>query len=342
MKQATLYGIKDIRIEDVPAPEPGPGEALVRVKAVGVCGSDVHYYLEGRIGDQVVTEPMPVGHEFMGVVEDTGADYEGPPKGARVAIEPGVSCGECDNCRNGRPNLCPNVIFYGTPPVHGSFREYVTHPGGLLFPLPDEVSDAAGALLEPLGIALYAVWRVGVELGDVVVVLGSGPIGLLTAACAKAAGASRTIMTDILPYRMEFAKTYVADEVLDGNDDVPGRVAGLTGGKGAGVVFECAGKPETVVQCATTAGIGGRVGLVGIPEEDEVPLPIHHCRRRELTLQNVRRSRFTGPPGIELVARGRIDLDALATHSFPLEKTADALQLAADYADGVIKAVVTV
>ena len=341
MKQATLYGFKDIRIEDVEVPEPGPGEALVRVKAVGVCGSDVHYYLEGRIGYQVVEEPMPIGHEFMGVVEKTGPDYEGPPEGTRITVEPGISCGECENCQHGRPNLCANVIFYGTPPVHGALKEYVTHPGSLLFALPDNVSDAAGALLEPLGIALYAVWRTGLELGDDVLVLGSGPIGLLTAACAKAAGASRVVMTDVLPYRMDFAKSYIADEVFDGNSGVPDEVMKLTGGKGVDVVFECAGKPETVSQSIMTAAIGARVGLVGIPEEDEVPIPIHYARRKELTLQNVRRSRFTLPKGIELIEKNLVDLDALATHFFSLEETAKAMDLVAGYEDGVIKAVVT-
>lgn len=342
MKQATLYGKRDIRIEEVDIPEPGPGEALLKVKAVGICGSDVHYYLEGRIGYQVIESPMPVGHEFMAVVKKAGPGYEGPPEGTRVAVEPGINCGECDNCRHGRPNLCPNVIFYGTPPIDGCLKEYVTHPGNLLFALPDKISDAAGALLEPLGIALYAVWRTGVELGDEALVLGAGPIGLLTAACAKAAGASRIIMTEILPYRMEFAKSYIADEVLEGREGVGEAVMRLTGGRGAGVVLNCASARETFAQSIMAAAIGGRVGIVGIPEEDEVAIPVHYARRKELTLQNVRRSRFTLPRGIELIEKGLVDLDPLATHFFSLEETAEAMDLVAGYRDGVIKAVVAV
>lgn len=341
MRQATLYGIRDLRIEDAPPPAPAAGEALVRVTAVAICGSDVHYYQHGRIGDQVLSAPMPLGHEFTGIVEAAGHDYSGPRPGTRVAVEPGIHCGRCTQCRLGRPNLCPHVRFYGTPPVPGALREFVVHPGELLFALPSEVSDAAGALLEPLGIALYAVRQVGVTLGDTVLVLGAGPIGLLTAACARAAGAGRIIMTELLAYRIEFASRYVADAVLDGSKDVAAEVMRRTTGRGADVVFECAGKPETVQQAVLAAAIGGRVGLVGIPETDEVPLAIHHARRRELALQNVRRSRFTLSQSIELVRRGSIRLDALATHFFALERTAEALELVAAYADGVIKAVVT-
>ncbi len=208
MKAAILHGLRDVRIEESPDPEPEAGEVLLRVKAVGVCGSDVHYYARGRIGNQVVKEPQSVGHEFMGVIERLGAGVEGVEPGTRVAVEPGINCRACRMCVEGTPNLCPNVIFYGTPPVEGAFQEYVTHPAHLVFPLPENVSDIEGALLEPLGIGLHAVTVAGIELGDRIAIFGSGPIGLSVALAARASGATQVYMTDVLPYRCEFAESF--------------------------------------------------------------------------------------------------------------------------------------
>jgi len=197
-RAARLHGIRDLRLENLPRPTPGPGEVLLEVASVGVCGSDVHYYLEGRIGDQVVTAPIIMGHEFSAWVVDLGEGVEDLEIGQLVAVEPAISCGECEPCQHGHPNLCPDVRFCGTPPVDGVFAEYTVMPARNCFPLPQGFSPAEGALLEPLGIAIHAVDLAHLKLGYTVAVLGAGPIGLLIAAVAKASGASAIYMTEPL------------------------------------------------------------------------------------------------------------------------------------------------
>lgn len=343
MKAAVLRGLRKIEIEDVPEPRPGPGEVKVRVRSVGVCGSDVHYYIDGRIGDQVVRGPQIVGHEFGGVVEELGPGVTDIAPGTRVAVEPSMNCGKCYWCERGLTNICPNVKFYGTPPVQGSFCEHVCHPRRLVFPVPDEMSDDEAAMLEPLGVAIHAVQRARVEAADTVAVLGSGPIGLLTLQVAKASGASRIFATDIRPYRLEFAGRLGAEAVANPEEtDVAEWIKGLTGGMGVDVIFECAGEPSTVEECVAGVRIGGRVGLVGIPRVDSVSFDPHTARRRELDILNVRRSRFAVEPGIELVRRKQVDAGSLVTHTFPLDKVGEALELVHNYADGVVKAVVRV
>ncbi len=341
MKAAILHGLRDVRIEERPDPEPGTGEVLVRVKAVGVCGSDVHYYARGRIGNQIVKEPQSVGHEFMGVVERAGEGVRGIEPGARVAIEPGINCRACRLCDEGRPNLCQKVIFYGTPPVEGAFQEYVTHPARLVFPLPENVSDIEGALLEPLGIGIHAVGIAGIETGDRIAIFGSGPIGLSVALAARASGATGIYMTDVLDYRCEFANRFVADGVANPRQrDVVAWLKGLTGGEGVDVTFECAGQQECVEQCISAVRVGGRTALVGIPVGDRYDFDTHVARRKELALRHVRRSCFTVERGLRLLASGQVRLKDMATHTFPFERVKDAFETVDNHADGVVKAVV--
>jgi len=346
MKAAVLYGIKDVRTEDRPLPEPGPGEALVKVTAVGVCGSDVHYYIDGRIGDQIVTKPQTVGHEVAGRVERLGPDTECDlAPGDLVAIEPGVSCGECEHCREGKPNTCPNVVFYGTPPVDGAYQEYLAHPVEYLFKCPEGVSDEAAAMTEPLGIGLHAEHIGGIGPGDSVAVLGSGTIGLCTMMAARTAGAARILVTDLLENRLELARKLGATDtfVAEAGSSAKGTewAKEVTGGRGVDVVFECAGEVETMRQALDVARIGGRAVLVGITTEDDVPLQIHIARRKELEMFNVRRARFTIPRSLELISQGRIDVESLVTHRFGLDELAKALDLVHQKADGVIKAMIT-
>ncbi|NMB90377.1 MAG: alcohol dehydrogenase catalytic domain-containing protein, partial [Chloroflexi bacterium] len=269
MQAATLYGIRDVRLEQRPVPTPGPGEALLRILSVGVCGSDVHYYLEGRIGHQVVSAPIIMGHEFSAYVTALGPGVEGLDVGDLVAVEPGISCGECEMCQLGHPNLCPHVRFCGTPPVDGVFAEYAVMPARNCFRLPAAITPPEGALLEPLGIAIHAVNLAHLRPGDRVAVLGAGPIGLLCAAVARAAGASAVYASEPLAYRREFARRYAATEVYDpSRQDVVAEVLSATSGRGVDVVFEAAGADETPQQAAGMVRTGGKILLAGIPASD--------------------------------------------------------------------------
>jgi L-iditol 2-dehydrogenase len=343
MRVSRLHGIRDLRLEDLPRPTPGPGEVLLQVASVGVCGSDVHYYLEGRIGDAVVREPLILGHEFSARVAANPGGSEGLEIGQLVTVDPGISCGRCEPCRQGHPNLCPNVRFCGTPPVDGVFAEYTVMPAANCFPLPDRFSAVEGALLEPLGIAIHSVDLAHLRPGQTVAVLGAGPIGLLIAAVAKAAGASEIYMSEPLTHRRQFAVGYAADAALDPNEaDVVAEILHLTGGRGVDVAFEAAGAPETPQQSAAVTCIGGKVILAGIPADDTLTLNAGTVRHKGLTIKLVRRMKHTYPRAIRLVQTGRVDVKSLATHLFPLERISEAFEMVAGYQDGVLRAVVQV
>src|SRR5918992_5461620 len=213
-RAAVMHGTHDVRLEDVPVPQPGPKEVLVEIRAVGVCGSDVHYYEEGRIGSFVVDEPLILGHESMGTVVALGKGATKHEVGERVALEPGVPDMTCRECRAGRYNLCPNVRFFATPPIDGAFANYVAIHEDFAFTLPDSVSDEAGALMEPLSVGVWACQKANVSAGDRVLVTGAGPIGLLAAQCARAFGATQITVTDVNPHRLEMASRTAATRVV--------------------------------------------------------------------------------------------------------------------------------
>jgi L-iditol 2-dehydrogenase len=341
MRASRLHGIRDLRLEELPCPRPGDGEVLLRVASVGVCGSDVHYYLSGRIGSQVVTDPIIMGHEFSAWVAGLGASVEGLEVGQLVTVEPGISCRTCELCLTGHPNLCPNVRFCGTPPIDGVFAEYTVVPAENCFSLPEAVTPGEGAMLEPLGIGIHAVDLAHLRAGHTVGVLGAGPIGLLIAAVARASGASPIYMTEPLAYRREFALEYVADAVFDpGSEDMVAEIHRLTGGRGLDAVFEAAGAPETPQQAAEIVRIGGRVIVAGIPEDDRMILNASTIRRKGLTVKMVRRMKHTYPRAIRLVQMGSVDLKSIMTHRFPVEEIADAFEMVASYRDGVLRAVI--
>jgi L-iditol 2-dehydrogenase len=343
VKAAVLKGIRKVAIEERPVPEPGRGQVRIRITTVGVCGSDVHYYVQGKIGDQVIKGDHIPGHEFAGVIDKLGLGVNGPAVGTRVAVEPSINCGTCEQCQTGHPNQCPHVVFYGTPPVQGAYTEYVCHPAHLVFPVPDDVSDDDAAMLEPLGIGIHTVRRVRVDLGDTVAVFGCGPIGLVTLMSARAAGASRLIATDLIPGRLELARKLGADEVLAAKDaDAVAWAMGLTHRRGVDAAFDCAGEQETVDNAMSCARIGGRVGLVGIPRVDRISYDPHKARRKELDVMNIRRSRFTVEAGLAMAKAKQIDLKQMVTHAFPLARIKEAFDLVDSYADGVVKAVIRV
>jgi len=341
MRAAVLHGVRDIRLEDWPRPAPGPGEVLLEIASVGVCGSDVHYYVEGRIGDQVVTEPILMGHEFSARVAGLGAGVEGLETGQLVAVEPAIPCGVCEPCQHGHPNLCPDVRFCGTPPVDGVFAEYAVMPAENCFLLPEGFDLAEGAMLEPLGIAIHAVGLAHLKPGQTVAVLGAGPIGLLTAAVAQASGAGEVTVTEPLAYRRQLAMGYVADAALNPDEaDVVAEVMRLTGGRGVDVAFEAAGAPETPDQAARLVRLGGQVVVIGIPVEDRMMMTASTARKKGLTIKLVRRMKHTYPRAIRMVQTGMVDVLPLVTHTFPLERIAEAFEMAAGYEDGVIKAMI--
>ena len=341
MKAAVLHGIGDVRIERRPVPRPKTGEALIRVRAVGVCGSEIHYYREGRIGDAVVKKPIVPGHEFAGEIAALGRGVKGLKVGQRVAVEPGAPCWECEPCRQGNYHTCRSMIFCGKPPDDGAYQEYVAWPGRLCFAIPRNVSFADGAMIEPAAVGFQAVKVAPVQLGDTVLVIGCGSIGLVTIQAAVLSGAGRVIATDILDYRLKVAKQVGADVVLNPKRvDVVKTVVELTNGRGVDVAYEAFGSEETFQQAIDASRPGGRVGLIGIPADDAQALNLHDARHKETHIQMVRRFVHLYPRVIEMLARRRLSLKYLVTHRFRLERVEEAFQLVQGYGDGVIKALI--
>jgi L-iditol 2-dehydrogenase len=324
MQVARIHGAGDVRLHEEALPTPRDGEALVKVTAVGVCGSDVHWFREGHIGGDRIETPLVLGHECAGVIEG------GTRRGERVAIDPAQPCGRCQDCEEGNPNLCAALRFAGHAPQDGALCGYVAWPAHCLVPLPAALSDVEGALLEPLGVAMYAVELGAVGPGMSVGVFGAGPIGLLVLQIAGVAGAARLFATDRgdVPHRLAAARALgaTAFAVRDGGeaDDI----LAATGGRGVDVAFEAAGDPEAVEAAVAAVKPGGRVVLVGIPSEDRIAFTASVARRKDLLIRVAHRMKHTYPRAIRLVESGRVDLRSLATHRFPLAEVARAFAVA--------------
>jgi len=310
MRVARLYGVRDIRVSDEPAPPAGPDESLVRVTAVGLCGSDLHWYTEAGIGDARLDQPLAVGHEMAGVIEG------GPRHGERVAIDPAIPCGRCEMCLRGHPNLCPSIRFAGHGKLDGGLRELMPWPTARLHTLPDTLSDADGAMLEPLGVALHALDLGHLRLGMTVGVFGCGPIGLLLVQLARLMGARAVYATEPLPHRQRAAEAYGASIVDD--------PAGLD----VDVAFEVAGTDPAVETAMVAAGPGARVVLAGIPDGDSTTFPASVARRKGLTIAMVRRMKDTYPRAIDLVRRGVVDVSTVVSARYPLDAAAEAFEAA--------------
>jgi L-iditol 2-dehydrogenase len=323
---AVLHEPGDIRIEERPMPEPGPREVLVEVTSVGVCGSDVHYYEHGRIGSHVVRAPLVLGHESAGRVVALGEGASKHAEGDRVTLEPGVPCGRCRECRAGRYNLCPDVVFFGTPPVDGAFARYVTIHEDFAFALPESLSDDVGALMEPLSVGIWACRKAGVSAGDRVLVTGAGPIGLLAMQVALAFGATQVEISDVNERRLELARRTGATRALRAGEDEPAE---------ADALIECSGHPAALqagIAALRPAGTAVLVGM-GPGESGEVPLAL--IQGRELWVTGTFRYANTYPTAIALAATGRVDLDAIITGHFGLEDTETALRAGRDDPDSV-------
>ncbi|MCU1604524.1 MAG: Alcohol dehydrogenase GroES domain protein [Modestobacter sp.] len=319
MRAAVLHGPGDVAIEERPVPRPGPGEVVVRIRSVGVCGSDTHYYDHGRIGSFVVEAPLVLGHEAAGEVAGVGPGVTRLVVGQRVSIEPGVPDMSCRQCLAGRYNLCPNMRFFATPPVDGAFAEYVVVHEAFAHPVPDSIGDDAAALLEPLSVGVWACMKGHVTAGSRVLVTGAGPIGLVAVQTALAFGATEVIVSDVNPARLALAGELGATETVDARET---SVADLD--RPPEVLLECSGHPPAISEAIRALDRAGRAVLVGMGG-DEVPLPLSVVQERELELTGTFRYAGTWPTAIALVASGRVDLDRLVTGTYRLDQAEEAL-----------------
>jgi len=341
MRAAVLYGPRDLRIEDVPVPSLGERDVLVDVKAVGICGSDVHYYRTGRIGQFVVREPMILGHETAGIVSAVGSQVKKVRVGDRVAIEPGIPCRECEWCKTGAYNLCPDVRFHATPPVDGSLCDHVAVPEDFVTPVPDSVSYEVAALFEPLSVAIHACRRGNVQPGKSVLIAGAGPIGLITLMTAHAFGAATVFVTDTRPHRLQRAAELGATAAFNPLEtNVDEAVLEKTAGRGVDVAIECAGAEGALVSCLKSTCRGGTVVIVGLGEQDLYSLPMGHVASKELTIKGIFRYVYTYPAARELLTAGRVDLERVITHRFPFKDVERGIQYAENGTDGAIKVII--
>lgn len=317
MRVARLHGPRDLRLSDEPMPEVPAGWSRVRVTAVGLCGSDLHWYTEGEIGDSRLTSPLVAGHEFAGVIDD------GPRAGEPVAVDPAIACGNCSTCRSGHRHLCPQVAFAGHGTNDGALREYLAWPSELLHPLPTPLTSVDGAMLEPLGVAVHAIDLGHVRLGSSVAVVGCGPIGLLLLQAVRAAGATTVIAVEPLVHRREAARRLGADVVL-----TPGE-SDESGPPHVDAAFEIAGSDAAVATAMALVRPGGRVVLAGIPDGGRTSFPAALARRKGLTIAMSRRMAEVYPRATSLVTQGLVDVASVVTERFPLEQVGAAFETAA-------------
>ena len=344
MKAAFLTGLRQIAIRETARPEiTDPCSVLLRVGTVGVCGSDVHFYATGRIGSQVVKYPGRTGHECAGTVVETGKEVKRLKEGQRVAIDPLIACGKCDQCRAGREHTCRHQSFLGSAGQSpGALAEYLVMPENSCYAIPEAMTLVQAAAVEPLAIGVYAQRLAGMEPGVKIAILGSGPIGLCVLLASRATCDAKIYVTDLLDERLIAARRCGADWA--GNARKIDVVRALLAEEPLGVdyVFECAGKQETLDQAVEMLKPGGTILIVGIPETERVSFNVHELRRKEIRLQNVRRQNQCTATAIRLVSTGAVNVDQLVTHHFPLVETQRAFDLVADYREGVVKAMIHV
>lgn len=321
---AWLLGVKNLQIQPYHLPPLGPQDVKVRIKAVGICGSDVHHYNHMRCAHFVVKKPMIIGHECAGFIEEVGSEVKTLEVGDRVALEPGISCQSCHLCKNGRYNLCPQMKFFGSPPTNGSLANQVVHPARLCFKLPEAVSLEEGAMCEPLSVGIHACRRANVGPGTNVLIIGAGPIGLVTMLAARAFGASKIVMVDIDDLRLSFAKDLGADEIIKGSpsiEDIGEEVLCIHKAMTScvDVSFDCVGFTKTMTIALNATRSGGKVCLVGLGQS-EMAIPIMAAATtREVDVIGIFRYRNTWPLCIELLRSGKIDVKKLITHRFKFD-----------------------
>ncbi|MCY1715163.1 NAD(P)-dependent alcohol dehydrogenase [Caproiciproducens galactitolivorans] len=343
MKVAIMQGIGKMGFIERDIPTPEDNEVLVKIENVGICGSDLHYYESGAIGNYVVKPPFVLGHEASGTVVETGKNVTHLKVGDKVALEPGKTCGHCEFCREGKYNLCPDVVFFATPPVDGVFQEYVAHEADLCFKLPDNMDTLEGALIEPLAVGFHAAKQGNAQAGQTAVVFGAGCIGLVSMMALKAMGVSTVYVVDVLPNRLAKASELGATAVINGKDaDTVEAVNKLTGNKGIDLVIETAGTEATTRQAISVAKKGGTIVLVGYSKSGELTLPISLALDKELTFKTVFRYRHIYPMAIEAVAGGKVNLKGIVTNIYQLDDIQRAMDESIHNKKDIVKAVVKV
>jgi len=339
---AVLLEKGDLQLLQKPKPTPGKNQVLIRMQKVGICGSDVHYWTNGAIGDFVVRAPMILGHESSGIVDEVGEGVTHLQPGDRVAIEPGVPCRYCAFCKEGRYNLCPDIAFCATPPFDGSLARFYAHAADFCYKLPDHVTLEEGALLEPLSVAVHACKRAGVTLGAQVLICGAGPIGLVNLLTAKAMGAERVCITDISENRLEMAQKLGADFVVHVKTRDAQQVADQVHaalGCSPTISIECSGAEPSLQTAIYATRSGGTVVLVGLGAPNAT-LPIVNAATREVDIRGIFRYANCYPQALGLISSGKINVKPLVTHRFPLEETLKAFETARSGAGGAIKVII--
>jgi L-iditol 2-dehydrogenase len=344
MRATLLTGIRRFELRQVPDPKiVKDSDVLIRIKAVGVCGSDIHYYTSGRIGSQIVQYPFIIGHEAGGVVEKTGEKVTKVKPGQKIAIDPAVVCGRCDQCRAGRENTCRELLFMGCPgQLEGCLCEYAVLPETCCFSISETMTFEQAALSEPLSIGVYSVERSMLPADANVGILGVGPIGMSVFHVLRTKNVANVYVTDKLDERLDFSRTL--NPRWAGNPDHVDVVKEISAIEPLllDVVYECSGDNEVMSQAVQLLKPGGTLVLVGITETDEVSFPIHELRRKEITIVNIRRQAHCTQKAIDLLASRQIDMDPLVTHHFPLEETQKAFDLVENYEEGVMKAMILI
>ena len=343
MKVAVMNGIGKMGYVEREVPQPADNEVLVKLEYVGICGSDMHYYETGRIGDYVVKPPFVLGHEPGGVVVEVGKDVKHLKIGDRVALEPGKTCGHCEYCKEGKYNLCPDVVFFATPPVDGVFQEYVAHEAALCFKLPDNVDTMEGALIEPLAVGFHAANQGGAHAGQTAVVFGAGCIGLVSMMALKAEGVSKVYVVDIMQKRLDKALELGATGVINSMDkNVQDEISRLTEGKGVDLVIETAGMEITTRQAIHIAKKGSTIVLVGYSKTGEMTLPLSLALDKELTFNTVFRYRHIYPMAIEAVASGKVNLKGIVSNVFSFDDIQNAMDKSVSDKANIVKSVVKI
>eukprot|EP01117_Protostelium_nocturnum_P007526 TRINITY_DN2697_c0_g1_i1.p1 TRINITY_DN2697_c0_g1~~TRINITY_DN2697_c0_g1_i1.p1 ORF type:complete len:349 (-),score=63.15 TRINITY_DN2697_c0_g1_i1:124-1170(-) len=339
-RAAVLKSINNLVLEDIEMPVPKPHEVLVSMKSIGICGSDVHYWVEGRIGDFILNAPMVVGHESAGLVVEVGSEVTHLKPGDRVTLEPGVPCSRCNYCRTGKYNLCKDMQFMATPPVHGSIANFIVHDASFCFKLEDHVSYEEGAMCEPLAVGIHACNRANVQIGHRVLVMGAGPIGLVSMLAAKAAGATKVTLVDLKEERLSVGREMGADGTILATENVLAEIER----RGLGpidVTIECSGAQPAVKTALHCTRSGGVVVLVGVGQR-EITLPLVDALVREVDIRGVFRYANCYPKALALITSGKIDVKPLITHRFQIEDVVKAFETSRDMRDGAIKVMVNV
>lgn len=339
-KACVLVAPKTLEIQEVPMPQLFPGYVLVKINVVGICGSDIHYYANGRIGDFVVKYPFILGHECSGSIIQVGEGVTSLKVGDRVALEPGIPCNKCEMCKTGHYNLCSEVMFFATPPVDGCLMNYVAFPEEFAFKLPENVTDIEGALVEPLAIGLNASITGGVKLGDTVVIFGAGCIGLVSLLAAKAYGATKVIVVDILPKRLHMAEKLGAIALNSKECNIVSEINLLTEGKWANVVIDCAGFSTTIKSSIKVVRPTGSVVIVGMGEDIINGIPLGPISTKEVKITSIFRYKNLYPVAIQAIAEKRIDIEKIVSNRFHFEDTPIAYQTTYENASDTVKSII--